>query len=121
MKEFFILEGAYLILAFLILLVTLFVTTRPFMSKKAPKKGLISVGLVLAFFIFLHFYLTTNRINSVKKAFLNGEKIICESRANTKAAQSIIIKKDFGWSIKGDYFISPNYIRDFHIARCIIY
>jgi len=121
MKEFFILEGAYLILAFLILLVTLFVTTRPFMSKSAPKKGLLSVGLVLAFFIAMHFYLTINRIDSVKQAFLDGKKVICESRANTKAAQSIIIKKDFGWSLKGDYFTSPEYERDFHLARCILY
>ncbi len=42
--KFFYLEGAYLILAGLILLVTLFVTTRPFMSKDAPKKGLLTVG-----------------------------------------------------------------------------
>ena len=121
MKEFFVLEGAYLILAFFILLITIFVTTRPFMGKSAPKIGIISVSLILAFFIGMHYYITTNRIKSVKDAFLNGEKVICESRANTKAAQSIIIKKEFGWSLKGDYFTSPNYERDFHLSRCIIY
>ena len=121
MKEFFILEGAYLILAFLILLVTLFVTTRPFMSKTAPKRGLISVSLILAIFIGMHYYITTNRMKSVKEAFLSGKKVICESRANTKVAQSLIIHKDYDWELKGDYFTSKNYERDFHLARCIVY
>ena len=121
MKEFFILEGAYLILAFLILLVTIFVTTRPFMSKSAPKTGIISVSIILALFIGLHYYITINRIKSVKEAFKSGKKVICESRANTKAAQSIIIHKAYGWKLKGDYFTSPEFERDFHLARCIVY
>ena len=120
MREFFVLEGAYLILAFLILAVTLFVTTRPFMSKNAPKKGLTYVSLVLAFFIGVHYYITINRIQEVRQAFKSGKAVICESRANTKAAQSIIIKKEYDWSIKGDYFSSPNYERDFHLSRCVI-
>ena len=120
MKEFFILEGAYLILAFLILAVTLFVTTRSFMSKNAPKKGLLSVSIVLAFFIGSHYYITTNRIQEVRNAFKNDKAVICESRANTKAAQSIIIKKEYGWKINGNYFSSPNYERDFHLSRCIV-
>ncbi len=121
MKEFFILEGAYLILALFILIITIFITTRPFMSKNAPKKGILYVGFVLFFFISSHYYITTKRIKEVKKAFYNGKKVICENRLYTKGAQSIIIKKEFGWSIKDDYFTSPNFERDFHLARCIVY
>jgi len=47
MKDFFYLEGAYLILGVFTLLITLFVTTRPFMSKGAVKKGLLGKRLAL--------------------------------------------------------------------------
>ncbi len=119
--KFFYLEGAYLILAVIILLVTLFVTTRPFMSPNAPKKGLSIVALVLAFFIGLHFFITINRIAEVKSAFKSGKSILCESRENRRMAQSIEIKSGVaGWSIEGDNFISPIYARPFHMARCIV-
>ena len=119
--KFFYLEGAYLILAGIILLITLFVTTRPFMSKDAPKKGLISVSMILALFIGLHFYITTTRIAEVKQAFNSGKSVICESRMIRKMAQSITIKKGVaGWRIEGDNFVSPQYTRPFHLARCIV-
>ena len=119
--KFFYLEGAYLILAGIILLITLFVTTRPFMSKNAPKKGLISVSVVLAFFIGLHFYITTSRIAEVKEAFNSGKPIICESRMIRTMSQSITIKKGVAnWRIEGDNFVSPEYSRPFHLARCIV-
>ncbi len=120
-EKFFYLEGAYLILAGIILLVTLFVTTRPFMSPGAPKKGLLGVGLVLALFIGVHFWITTSRIAEVKAAFLAGKPVLCESRMLRKMAQSIEIRKGVaGWRIEGDDFISPQYTRPFHTARCIV-
>jgi hypothetical protein len=119
--KFFYLEGAYLILAGIILLVTLYVTTRPFMSPSAPKKGLISVGLILAFFIGAHFWVTTSRIETVRQAFEKGKPVLCESRMLRKMAQSIEIKKGVaGWKVDGDYFVSPQYTRPFHLARCIV-
>jgi hypothetical protein len=120
MEKFFILEGGYLIIAALILLVTLFVTTRPFMSKGAPKKGLAYVTLVLAFFIGAHYYITTSRMAEVRSAFENGQDVICESRVLRKAAQSVIIKKSDNWQMDGDNFVSPNFSRPFHSARCIV-
>jgi len=120
MEKFFILEGGYLILAALILLVTLFVTTRPFMSKNAPKKGLPAVTLVLAFFIGAHYYVTTSRMAAVKTAFENDQAVICESRMLRKAAQSVTIKKSEDWHMEGDNFVSPNYSRPFYSARCIV-
>jgi len=121
LAKFFYLEGAYLILATLILLVTIFVTTRPFMPPNALKKGLLYVSVILSLFIGAHFYITTSRIAEVKKAFEEGKAILCESRMLRKMAQSIEIKKGIAqWEIEGDNFVSPNYTRPFHIARCIV-
>lgn len=120
MQNFLFLEGAYIVIAIFILAVTLFVTTRDFMSKDAPKKGLIGVSLVLALMILAHYYFTTKRISQVKIAFEKDLPIICESRATRRVSQSIIIQKSSDWSLVGDDFSSPNYNRKFFIARCII-
>ena len=119
--KFFYLEGAYLILAAIILLITLFVTTRPFMSKDAPKKGLTWVSIILSIFIGAHFYVTTSRIAEVKSAFEKGKTVVCESRMLRNMAQSIRIKKGIAdWRMEGDNFVSPYYTRVFHMARCIV-
>jgi len=119
--KFFYLEGAYLIMAAIILLITLFVTTRPFMSPSAPKKGLLGVGLFLAFFIGAHYWVTTSRIEKVREAFEAGKPVICESRELRKMAQSIEIRKGPAqWRIEGDNFVSPQFTRPFHLARCIV-
>ena len=121
MGKFFYIEGAYLILGGIILLVTLFVTTRPFMGKGAVKKGLPGGGLFLIVAIGLHYWLTTSRMKEVEAAFLAGKAIICESRMNRKAAQSLILKKENGWRLEGDYFYSDAYTRPFFAARCLVY
>jgi len=83
MKNFFYLEGAYLILGFIILLITLFVTTRPFMSQGAVKKGLVWVSLVIAVAIAGHYSVTTSRMAEVKEAFESNQVIICERRVRS--------------------------------------
>ncbi len=120
MKMFFYLEGAYLILAFIILAITLFVTTRPFMSKDAPKKGLSVVAVLLALFIGAHYYITLQRMQKVKEAFLQGRAILCENRLYTKGAQFVTIKKEYGFFLKNDFFYSKAYTRPFFAARCIV-
>ncbi len=120
MGKFFYIEGAYLILGAIILLVTLFVTTRPFMSENAKKKGLTSVFLVLAAAIGAHYWVTTSRMETVKQAFERGEPIICESRMVRKGGQSLVLKKSLGWRLEGDYFVSDAYVRPFFSARCIV-
>ena len=122
LKNFFYLEGAYLILAGIILLVTLYVTTRPFMSRNAPRKGMTIVAIVLALFIGAHFWVTTSRIAEVKEAFKAGKPVLCESRMLRKMAQSIEIRRGTAarWRIEGDNFVSPEYTRPFHLARCIV-
>jgi len=120
MKEFFILEGAYLILAAIILLITLFVTTRPFMKKGAIKKGLISVFIVLTLGITTHFIITKNRMQSVKEAFNSGKEILCENRIYTKGANFVTIQKDNNWTLENNNFKSAHYTRVFFIPRCIV-
>jgi len=120
MKNFFFLEGVYLILALITLLITLFVTTRPFMSKGAVKKGLFSVSGVLAFLIGLHYSVTVERMEAVRVAFNKDLPIICESRAQRKVAQTVTIQKSNEWRLEDNNFRSPNYNRPFFIARCIV-
>ncbi|MEN8303559.1 MAG: hypothetical protein ABFQ64_05780 [Campylobacterota bacterium] len=120
LKNFLFLEGAYLILGAIILLITLFVGTRPFMSKGAAKRGLMWVSLVLAIAIGTHYTVTTNRMAEVKSAFEKDLVIICESRMQRKVAQSVIIQKSNEWFLEGDNFVSPNYTRPFFSARCIV-
>ncbi|ADV46813.1 hypothetical protein [Nitratifractor salsuginis] len=121
LSQFFRLEGAYLVLAGIILLITLYVSTRPFMSKGAPKKALFWVGLVLILFIGGHYWVTSSRIAEVKAAFEQGKPILCESRAIRTAAQSIEIRKGIAdWHLEGDNFVSPQYVRPFSAARCIV-
>ena len=120
LKNFFYLEGAYLILGGLILLVTAFVATRQFMSKGALKKGLGWVSLVIAVMVGAHYSLTVSRMEAVKAAFEQDKPIICESRMQRKVAQTVTIQKSNDWSLEGDNFISPNYSRPFFSARCIV-
>jgi len=120
MKNFLYLEGAYLILGAIVLLITLFVSTRPFMAKGAWKKGMFWVSLVIAIMIGAHYKITSDRMEAVKEAFLNDQVVICESRMQRRVSQMVYVKKSNDWSLKGDNFISPNYTRPFFSARCIV-
>jgi len=120
LKNFFFLEGAYLILGLITLLITLFVTTRPFMSKGSMKKGLFWVSIVLALMIGGHYTVTTSRMAEVRTAFENDLPIICENRATRKVSPTVIIQKSHEWFLEDDNFVSPNYSRPFFMARCIV-
>ena len=120
MGKFLELEAGYLFIGFIILAVTLFVSTRPFFGKGAVKRSLLSVGLFLTLAIGMHFYVTTSRMAEVKAAFKEGKDIICESRATRKVAQSVNVNINNEWRLEGDVFASPNYSRVFHTARCIL-
>ncbi|MFZ9660102.1 MAG: hypothetical protein ACO29X_06095 [Arcobacteraceae bacterium] len=118
--QFLELEGGYLAIATFILIVTLFVTTRPFMGQNSLKYGLSGIFLVLSIAIISHYIITINRMNDVQAAFLSGKNVICESKAVRKVSQSLVINKKLGWTIKEDIFISSEYERGFHTARCIV-
>jgi len=117
--QFIELEGGYLAIAFFVLAVTAFVTTRNFMSQKSFKIGMLSVGAFFTIAILLHYFITIERMNEVKKAFQSGNNVICESKVIRKVAQSLTINKKLGWKLDGDIFVSNEYERGFHTARCI--
>ncbi len=120
MEKFLELEGGNLAISLAIVLITLFVTTRPFFSKRAIRIGMTSVLVFLSIAVGLHYKITTDRMSAVKNAFFNNQTVICESRAIRKVAQSVYITKQNEWTLEGDIFVSPNYSRPFHSARCIV-
>ncbi len=117
--KFLELEAAYLVIAILILIVTAFVTTRPFSRNVSFKKIFPSVFLVLAFLIGLHFYITSSRMDSVETRFLENKPVICENRTKKEFSRTIIIDLDGGWNLKDNVFTNPEYFKAFHSARCL--
>ncbi|RUM70975.1 MAG: hypothetical protein DSZ12_05575 [Sulfurovum sp.] len=120
MKNFFYLEGAYLMIGLFALLITLYVSTRPFMSKGALKKGIFWVSLVIAVMVGTHYFITTKRMKQVRVAFEKDLPILCESRASRIVSQTVIVQKSKSWTLQEDNFISPYYTRPFFTARCIV-
>lgn len=124
MQRFFELEGGYLLIGLFALGVAIFVGTRPFISNgKAWKKTVPFILITITGFIGTHFIVTISRISDAKEQFNSGGSVICESKALRKVAQSIIInpKSSQNWTIIGDEFSSPEFSRNFHIARCLVY
>lgn len=119
--NFIALEGGYLAIALFILVVTAIVTTRPFMGKNAFRKGFPIVFMLLTLAIGAHYYVTTKRMHMVQNAFKNGQTVICESRAQRKMARSILIAQNKNWRIENNIFVSDDYERGFHSARCLIH
>lgn len=119
MELFFELEIVYIVIGVFILSVTAFVTTRDFMPPAAFKKGMISVSMMLATMIAIHYFITTSRMEGVKKLFNEGETIICENKMRRTISQSVLISKELGWRLEGDLLKSDDYERDFHTSRCV--
>jgi len=120
MNTFLELEAGNLTIAAFFLLIVLIVATRPFV-KPAVKKTLFVV--IVGFFTIIvggHYYITSERMESVKSTFSKGEEIVCENRMHRKSAQGIVISQKTSWSLDGDIFVNPDYNRGFHAARCIV-
>ena len=119
MPLFFELEIPYIVIGIFFLAVTAFVTTRDFMPKVAFFRGMISVSFLFTTMILLHFYITTTRMDGVKKIFNEGGTIICENKMHRTISQSVLISKKLEWRLDGNLFKSDNVTRDFHTSRCI--
>ena len=120
MKQIFELEAGYLVIALFLVITTYIVTTRSFMPKGAFKKGMTAMLLMVITIIGFHYYLTIQRMNEVKNAFLDGKTILCENRESFKGPNSIIVKKSAGWELKNNIFSKDGYYKKFHTARCIV-
>ena len=124
MQNFLQLEGGYLLIGLFALGAATFVGTRPFVGDgKAWKKTVPFVAITMAGFIGAHYFVTMSRISDVKNRFLQGGAVICESKAQRKVQQSIIIdpKRPQQWRLIGDKFSSPKFERDFYASRCLEY
>jgi len=121
MENFFELEIAYIVIGIFFLLVTAFVTTRDFMPKVAFKRGMLGIFAFFAIMISIHYFVTTNRMDNVKKLFNEGKTIICENKMRRTISQSVLISQKLGWRLEGDYFKNPDFERDFFTARCVDY
>ena len=121
MSLFFELEIPYIVIGLFILAVTAFVTTREFVPKVAFKRGMIIVGSFFTIMILAHYYVTTKRMDGVKKIFNEGGTIICENKMHRTISQSVLISKKLLWQLDGDLFKSDHYTRAFHTSRCIEY
>ena len=121
MELFFELEIVYIVIGIFFLLVTFFVTTRDFMPKVAFKRGILGVIVIFSIMISAHYFVTTKRIAGVKEIFNNGGTIICENKMRRTISRSVLISKELEWRLEGNYFVSDNFTRDFHTARCVDY
>lgn len=121
MDRFFELEIPYVAIMLFFLAVTAFVTTRDFMPKVAFKRGMLGIFTIFAIMIGIHYMVTTKRMSGVAEIFNEGKKVICENKMRRTISQSVIISKDLGWRLEGDYFKNPDFERDFHTARCVDY
>ena len=121
MSNFLTLEGGYFAVAAFILAITAFVTTREFVDKGAFKKIFPAVFLFLLLAIVAHYYITTQRMKTVKAAFEEGKIIVCENKGNKKMGRTVVVEKAKNkWFIEGDLFVSELYSRGFHTARCVV-
>jgi hypothetical protein len=120
MNTFFELEAGNLTIAAFFFLIALIVSTRSFVSP-AVKKGLfVFVFIFFGLLIAGHYYLTSERMDAVKRAFLKGDEVVCENRMHRKASQGIVISQKVSWKLEGDLFVNVDYNRPFHAARCIV-
>ncbi len=120
MRLFWQLEAGNITIALFFLLIAIIVATRPFIRPGVKKFVLFSTVAVFTVLIVGHYLVTTERMETVKRAFASGKEILCESRMNRKAAQSVVVSKKLGWKLEGLLFSHPGYTRPFHVARCIV-
>ncbi|MBW6488796.1 hypothetical protein [Sulfurimonas sp.] len=119
MELFLELEGAYIVIAVFILVVTAIVTTRDFVPKGAFKKGMISVVVMVSLMIAFHYNMTTSRMEEVQALFTAGETVICENKMRRTASRSVLISQKMGWKLEDNLFKNSDYERDFHTSRCV--
>ncbi len=118
--NFLILESGYIIIALMILAMTAFITTRPFMSKRSFQIGVPLVLAIMILAIFSHYQITSSRMQMIDEAFYNSKSILCENKSVVKVSPVVVIKKSDGWKLENGVFSSPNFEREFHSARCAL-
>ncbi len=114
--NFFKEEIIYIFISLFILGITVFVTTRPFMSKKA-KLAIPFMFLFLTLALIAHYNLRMEHIKEVREAFEEGKDIMCLDKTNKIG--HVMVKKG-EWRLKGDTFVNPEFARVYNIRQCIV-
>jgi len=120
MNTFIELEAGNITIGAFFLLIAVIVATRPFVQSSVKKTLFAAVIGLFTIIIGGHYYITSQRMESVKSTFAQGGDIVCENRMHRKSAQGIVISQKTMWSLDGDEFVNPDYNRGFHAARCIV-
>ncbi len=121
MSLFIELEVPYIVIGLFFLVITAIVTTRSTLPKSSFKYGMSGVFSIFAIMIALHYYVTTSRMDGVKRIFNEGSVVICENKMRRTISQSVLISKELGWELDGNEFYSKDSVRNFHTSRCVEY
>ena len=116
MVDFFREELVYILISFFILGIVIFVTTRPFVSRKA-RIAIPIVALLLGGLLLLHYKWRIHHIQEVTKAFYEGKNILCLDKTNNFG--SVLVHKG-EWKLEYGEFSHPEFPRTYNIRQCIV-
>lgn len=119
MQNFLLVETPYLVISIFILVVFLFVATRPFVSRLLLKRGLPVLLVFLSVGIGVHYISTENRAQEVKKGFEDGYIIFCSERRSKSGDRNIEVSKGDIWKLEGEFFVN-NDQNKFSIRQCVV-
>lgn len=119
MSNFLMMELPFIIISLFVLGVFFFVSTRPFISPKVLKRGLLPLILIIVISIGAHYTISIKRFDTVVTAFYEGKTIICSERRSRVGNRNIEIHLDDDWRLEGLYFIDDENIR-FIAYQCLV-
>ncbi len=117
MVDFFKEEAVYIFISLFLLGIVIFVTTRPFVSKKSR----VAIPIIFVFLLvalLIHYKIRINNIQEVKQSFNNGKTILCMDKTN-KISNQVTVNKNAGWILKDDMFFHSDFPRGYNIRQCI--
>ncbi len=116
MADFFHEELVYILISLFVFAIVVFVTTRPFMSKKA-RIAIPIAALLLGGLLLLHYNWRMHHIKEVAKAFYEGKNILCLDKTNKFG--SVLINKG-EWKLEDGEFSHPEFPRTYNIRQCVV-
>ncbi len=116
MVDFFREELVYILISLFILGIVVFVTTRPFVAKKA-RIAIPIAAVLLGGLLLLHYNWRMHHIKEVAKAFYEGKNILCLDKTNKFG--SVLIHKG-EWKFEHGEFSHPEFPRTYNIRQCVV-
>ncbi|WP_200764001.1 hypothetical protein [Nitrosophilus alvini] len=119
MVDFLKEEAIYLFIVAFIMVITIIVTTRPFMPPKSRKIGIPLVFSILTLLLVSHYFMRKANMKEVREAFEHNKTILCVDKTN-RASGQVVINKQADWKLEGDTFMHPEFPRGYNIRQCIV-